>query len=90
MDVGSWLRSLGLEQYDALFRENDIDAEVLGDLTDADLEKLGVTLGHRKRLLKAIASLGSTETAPKPPIATVLTEPKQDAAEHRSDHGHVL
>ena len=44
MDVGSWLRSLGLEQYDALFRENDIDAEVLGDLTDADLEKLGVSL----------------------------------------------
>ena len=43
MDVGSWLRSLGLEQYEALFRENDIDAEVLGDLTDADLEKLGVT-----------------------------------------------
>jgi hypothetical protein len=57
MDVGSWLRSLGLGQYEALFRENDIDAEVLGDLTDADLEKLGVTPGHRKRLLKAIAAL---------------------------------
>ena len=58
MDVVSWLRSLGLEQYEALFRENDIDAGVLGDLTDADLEKLGVTLGHRKRLLRAIAGLG--------------------------------
>ena len=57
MDVGAWLRSLGLAQYEALFRQNDIDAEVLGDLTDADLEKLGLTLGHRKRLLKAIASL---------------------------------
>jgi SAM domain (Sterile alpha motif) len=34
MDVGSWLQNLGLEQYEALFRENDIDAEVLGDLTD--------------------------------------------------------
>ena len=36
MDVGAWLRSLGLAQYEALFRQNDIDAEVLGDLTDAD------------------------------------------------------
>ena len=55
MDIGAWLRGLGLEQYETLFRENDIDAEVLSDLTDGDLEKLGVTLGHRKRLLKAIA-----------------------------------
>ena len=52
MDVGAWLRSLGLEQYEALVRENDIDAEILGDLTDGDLEKLGVSLGHRKRLLR--------------------------------------
>ena len=66
MDVGSWLRSLGLEQYEALFRENDIDAEVLGDLTDADLEKLGVTLGHRKRLLKAIAELASADKIAPP------------------------
>ena len=42
MDVGDWLRGLGLGQYEALFRENDIDAEVLPELTDADLEKLGV------------------------------------------------
>ena len=42
MDVGDWLRSLGLGQYEAAFRENEIDAEVLPDLTDADLEKLGV------------------------------------------------
>ena len=66
MDVGAWLRSLGLAQYEALFRQNDIDAEVLGDLTDADLEKLGLTLGHRKRLLKAIASLDGTEPVAKP------------------------
>src|SRR5271163_4164381 len=83
MDVGDWQRSLGLGQHEALFRENEIDAEVLPELTDGDLEKIGVPLGHRKRLLKAIASLRSTEPAPKPPIATALTEPKQDAAEHR-------
>ena len=57
MDVAVWLRDLGLEQYEALFRENDIDAEVLSDLTDGDLENIGVSLGHRKRLLKAIAAL---------------------------------
>ena len=62
MDVGGWLRSLGLSQYETLFRQNDIDAEVLNELTEGDLEKFGVSLGHRKRLLKAIASLGSTET----------------------------
>ena len=82
MDVGSWLRSLGLEQYEALFRENDIDAEVLGDLTDADLEKFGVTLGHRKRLLKAIASLGPTEPAATPTSLAPLPLTK-DAAERR-------
>ena len=41
MDVGDWLRSLGLRQYEAAFRENEIDAEILPELTDADLEKLG-------------------------------------------------
>ena len=55
MDVGDWLRSLGLGQHEALFRENEIDAEVLPELTEADLEKLGVPMGHRKWLLKAIA-----------------------------------
>ena len=51
MDVGGWLRSLGLSQYETLFRQNDIDAEVLSELTDGDLEKFGVSFGHRKRLL---------------------------------------
>jgi class 3 adenylate cyclase/predicted ATPase len=82
MDVGSWLRSLGLEQYDALFRENDVDAEVLGDLTGADLEKLGVSLGHRKRLLKAIASLGATEPTAKPAVPRPLPL-STNAAERR-------
>ena len=81
MDVAVWLRGLGLQQYEALFRENDIDAEVLSDLTDGDLEKIGVSFGHRKRLLKAVAALAgpaampSAATAPIPPVA--------DAAERR-------
>jgi SAM domain (Sterile alpha motif) len=66
MNVGEWLRSLGLGQYDAAFRESDIDAEVLPDLSETDLERLGVSLGHRKRLLKAIAGLGAAQIAAKP------------------------
>ena len=54
MDVVVWLRSLGLEKYEPVF---EIDADVLPELTELDLEKLGVPLGHRKRLLKAIATL---------------------------------
>ena len=83
MDVGEWLRGLGLGQYEATFRDNAIGMDILTDLTESDLSQFGVLFGDRKRLLKAIASLGLTEPAPKPPIATVLTEPKQDAAERR-------
>ena len=64
-DVGGWLRSLGLGQYEANLRDNKIDVDVLADLTDGDLEKLGLPLGDRKRLLKAIASLAAT--APSAP-----------------------
>src|SRR5271156_2755140 len=78
MDVGGWLRSLGLDQYEATFRESEIDAEVLPELTESDLSQLGVPLGHRKRLLKAIAALGAAEKAP----ATVSGPPFQDAVSH--------
>jgi class 3 adenylate cyclase/tetratricopeptide (TPR) repeat protein len=81
MDVGVWLRSLGLEQYETLFRENDIDVEVLGELTDGDLEKIGVSLGHRKRLLKAVAAVSST--ALTPPAPNMSIPPAADAAERR-------
>ena len=81
MDVAAWLRCLGLEQYEKLFRENDIDAEVLGDLTDGDFEKIGVSLGHRKRLLKAAAALAGP--ALPPPTANTPIPPAVDAAERR-------
>ncbi len=59
----SWLRDLGLERYEAAFRENDVSAEVLRDLTAEDLEGLGVaTIGHRRRLLVAIAKLNEQRT----------------------------
>ena len=57
MDIAAWLRNLGLERYEPTFRESEITAEVLPDLTDADLRELGLPLGPRKMLLKAIAAL---------------------------------
>ena len=57
MDVGGWLRNLGLGQYESAFIENAIDTDVLPELTERDLEKLGVPLGDRKRLIKAIKAM---------------------------------
>ena len=67
MDVGVWLRSLGLSHYEAAFADNSIDTDVVPDLSDRDLKELGLTLGDRKRLLKAIANLGAALTLPQPP-----------------------
>src|ERR1700754_608329 len=58
MDVGGWLRRLGLEQYEAVFRENEIDETILPKLTAEDLKDLGVSIvGHRRKLLDAITAL---------------------------------
>jgi len=82
MDVGGWLRNLGLGQYEAMFRENEIDTDVLPELTEIDLEKLGVPLGHRKRLLKAIAGLGAAEKLAAT-LGPAPVHPHTDAAERR-------
>jgi hypothetical protein len=65
------LRSLGLGQYESAFRENSIDFTVLSDLTDQDLEKLGVLLGHRRKLLRSIANRESTRRVVDRPWARV-------------------
>ena len=75
MDVAVWLRGLGLERYDQAFRDNEIDEKVLPGLTAEDLKDLGVTLvGHRRRLLDAIAALGAAVATgsplPNPPPLT--------------------
>ena len=54
---GEWLKRIGLGQYEATFRAHDIDVDVLPDVTEADLEKIGLPLGARKSLMKAIADL---------------------------------
>ena len=85
MDVGGWLRSLGLERYEAAFRENEIDDTVLPSLTAEDLKELGVgILGHRRKLLDAIAALRADENAKAPPADTPPTVGSpEDAAERR-------
>jgi hypothetical protein len=76
MDPTGWLRSLGLGKYEAAFRENEIDETVLPNLTAEDLKDLGVGIvGHRRKILDAIAALRVVETA-KAPSATVV--PKTD------------
>ena len=82
MDVGVWLRSLGLRHYEAAFADNSIDADILPDLSDSDLKELGLTLGDRKRLLKAIANLGAALTLPQP-AGPPTALPQSDAAERR-------
>src|SRR5271169_2820141 len=70
MDIGGWLRGLGLERYEQAFRENEIDWEALPKLTAEDLKDLGVVLGgHRRRLLDAIAAPDAPEAPPPAPAA---------------------
>jgi class 3 adenylate cyclase/tetratricopeptide (TPR) repeat protein len=87
MDVGDWLRSLGLERYEAAFRENEIDETVLLRLTAEDLKELGVgALGHRRKLLDAITALRTDVdvkvSTPPDELATTEGSPK-DTAERR-------
>ena len=62
MDIDGWLRGIGLEQYAQTFRDNAIDADVLCDLTDEHLRELGLPLGARLKLLRAVAALSTGET----------------------------
>ncbi len=83
MDLGIWLRSLGLEQYEAAFRENAIDDSVLPSLTAEDLKELGVrAVGHRRKLLNVIASLhadANAKATPSDSLATIDTSAKESA-----------
>src|SRR5436309_3779013 len=82
MDLGGWLRSLGLGQYEAAFRENAIDDTVLPNLTAEDLKDLGVAIvGHRRKLLDAIAAMRADASAKAPLDA--LPPIERDTAEHR-------
>jgi class 3 adenylate cyclase len=85
MDVGNWLRNLGLGQYEAAFRENEIDDKVLPKLRAEDLKDLGVTIvGHRRTMLSAIESLAAAAAAtPTPPKESSVPPPITESAERR-------
>ena len=86
MDVGDWLRKLGLEQYEAAFRENKIDDTVLPRLTAEDLKELGIRfVGDRRNLLDAIAALRAEACEPAPRSDASLGTDKavKDTAERR-------
>ena len=79
MDIAAWLRELGLERYAGAFRDNEIDAEILPKLIADDLRDIGVTaVGHRRKLLEAIAALtAADEPAPTQPAARTRAERRQ-------------
>ncbi len=83
MDVSEWLRGLGLEQYEAAFRDNEIDGEVLPKLTADDLKDIGVAIvGHRRKMLSAIAELSALSAAPTQ-VAAAEPVPAAAFAERR-------
>jgi class 3 adenylate cyclase/predicted ATPase len=89
MDVGDWLRGLGLERYEAAFRENEIDERVLPSLTQEDLKEIGVgPVGHRRMLLEAVAVLrndatGNAPSAGRANISNALDLNPENRAERR-------
>src|SRR5499433_1298850 len=86
MDIGGWLRGLGLERYEAAFRENEIDETILPKLTAEDLKDLGVSaVGHRRKLLDAIAVLGAVASPKAPPLdaLSVTDRTNKEIAERR-------
>jgi class 3 adenylate cyclase len=81
-EIADWLEKLGMSEYAQRFAENDIDASVLPHLTDQSLKELGVSLGHRLKILAAVKEPGGP--APAPPQPATPTEMKpQDTAERR-------
>jgi predicted ATPase/class 3 adenylate cyclase len=84
--VADWLNKLGMSEYAQRFAENDIDFAILVELTDQDLEKIGVkSLGHRRKILRAIAELGGGKAATKPAALSevIPAATPRDAAERR-------
>ena len=78
MDVGEWLRNLGLDKYEAAFRENGIDEQVLRHVTAEDLREIGVaTVGDRRKLLAAIAELAAPSPSTEALIGTSRSCPSR-------------
>ncbi len=77
-DIAQWLEGLGLGQYAQTFVGNAIDLEVLPDLTEKDLDRLGVLLGHQKRLLRAIGAFSPVEAYTQPDSPPAASAPEAE------------
>ena len=99
-DLAQWLEELGMSEYTQRFAEDDIDLSVLPDLTDQDLRELGLSMGHRRRLLRAISELNNTSASPNviaksaPPRISASEPPPSGAAapvaEASGERRHVV
>src|SRR5262245_15914101 len=86
--IAHWLKSLGLEQYVGCFAENDIDFSILHELTDQDLEKIGVrSLGHRRKLLRSIGDLHRIDksVAAEAPVVVPFSSPESYTPKHLAE-----
>ena len=90
MDLESWLRSLGLERYEPIFRENAIDADLLHDLTEDHLREMGLPLGVRLKLRKAISALVPGAEPIGPALAAAPSGPPADDCRAPPSHRDVL
>ena len=81
--IADWLEKLGMSEYAERFAENRIDLSVLPDLTDQDLEKLGVVLGDRRKMLRAIGELSVSPPAPAQAVPLAPPAPQDTTAERR-------
>jgi hypothetical protein len=86
--IAGWLKKLGMSEYAEHFVENRIDLSVLPELTDQDLEKMGVLLGDRRKMLRAIRELGAVAAAAS--AVPVEADPaRRDDAEHTNEISFV-
>jgi hypothetical protein len=83
--IADWLEGLGLSEYAQRFADNGIDFSVLSDLTDQDLKEIGVILGHRRKILRAIANIQAERSTPVVTVAAVAPAgpSPMDTAERR-------
>ena len=85
--IADWLEKLGMSEYAQRFAENDIDVEVLSELTDKDFDRLGVSIGHRRKIMRAIREFAASPvlavTGRPASAATVTQATPSDTAERR-------
>ena len=87
--TSNWLRNLGLSEYTQRFAENGIDFSVLPDLTEQDLKDIGVLLGHRRKLLRAMAELDSAPSVASMPAPSAIAPSLRSAAEAAGERRHL-